>query len=116
MEQREKKGCGSIKHGVSVVFLVVVRVFLHYYIDIERRSVSENTVTQSHLHSEVFSSMAKNQSRNRRQEFTQCYTGTSCSGAPVTAASARGCCVDTENGLSFSSSVGCTPCVGELLT
>ena len=76
----------------------------------------ENAKPENLQYGETFSNNTMEQKvRTPRQVpvFSQCYIGTSCSGATVTAASARECCVDIENGLSYSSSAGCTPCIGE---
>ena len=44
--------------------------------------------------------------------FSLCYITTNCTGSTITAGSQRECCVDTEDGLSFSSDGNCSPCIG----
>ena len=76
----------------------------------------EDTTPEKQPYSGSFTNSTREQKgRVLRQApvFSQCYTGTSCSGSIVTAASERQCCVDTETGLSYSNSAGCTTCIGE---
>ena len=89
-----------------------------HYTGIGRRSVLEGSKPEKQKYTGTFTNRTGEQKgRVLRQApiFSQCYTGTSCSGSIVTAASARECCVDTENGLSYSSNAECTPCIGEVL-
>ena len=90
--------------------------FIHSSTGTSRRSVLEDVTPEKLQYSETFTiGTMEPKGRVLRQTpvFSQCYTGTSCSGSIVTAASARECCVDTETGLSYSNSAGCTPCIGE---
>ena len=81
-------------------------------INITRRSVLENTTPERQQYDRALTKKQQNQSPDQIPVFI-CYSGTNCSGDTVTAVSARECCVDTENGLSFFSSAGCSPCIGE---
>ena len=46
--------------------------------------------------------------------FSQCFTTTSCTGGTVPASTARECCVETNEGLSFSDGGTCTVCIGNM--
>ena len=47
------------------------------------------------------------------QGFSQCFTGTNCTGDEVVALDERDCCVGTDDGLSFSDGSSCTLCIGK---
>ena len=47
------------------------------------------------------------------QGFSQCFTGTNCTGGEVVALDKRDCCVGTDDGLSFSDGSNCTLCIGK---
>ena len=47
------------------------------------------------------------------QGFSQCFTGTNCTGGEVVALDGRDCCVGTDDGLSFSDGSNCTLCIGK---
>ena len=49
------------------------------------------------------------------QGLSQCYVTADCTGSSVTASTARGCCVATNDGLSFQSDGVCSTCIGEFL-
>ena len=42
----------------------------------------------------------------------RCFTNTDCTGDEVTVADQRGCCVETDNGLSYNDGTTCTLCIG----
>ena len=46
------------------------------------------------------------------QTFSQCFTGSGCTGGQVAADSERGCCVGTNDGLSYNGGGSCTVCIG----
>ena len=46
--------------------------------------------------------------------FSQCFTTTSCTGGTVPASTARECCIETNEGLSFSDGGTCTVCIGNM--
>ena len=47
------------------------------------------------------------------QVFSQCFTGTGCTGDQVPAVSQRECCIETNTGLSYNDGGGtCTVCIG----
>ncbi|CAI8012611.1 hypothetical protein GBAR_LOCUS8088, partial [Geodia barretti] len=45
-----------------------------------------------------------------RGGFSQCYTGTGCTGSVVPAANQEECCTDTDNGMAFMDAGICTQC------
>ena len=47
------------------------------------------------------------------QGFSQCFTGTNCTGDEVVALDKRDCCVGTDDGLSFSDGSNCSLCIGK---
>ena len=47
------------------------------------------------------------------QGFSQCFTGTNCTGGEVVALDERDCCVGTDDGLSFSDGSNCSLCIGK---
>ena len=47
------------------------------------------------------------------QGFSQCFTGTDCTGDEVVALDERDCCVGTNDGLSFSDGSNCSLCIGK---
>ena len=47
------------------------------------------------------------------QGFSQCFTGTNCTGGEVVALDKRDCCVGTDDGLSFHDGSNCSLCVGK---
>ena len=48
-----------------------------------------------------------------RGGFSQCYTGTGCTGSVVPAANQEECCTDTDNGMAFMDAGICTQCTGK---
>ena len=46
------------------------------------------------------------------QGFSQCFTGSNCTGDQVPAVSQKDCCVGTNTGLSYNDTWGCTVCIG----
>ena len=47
------------------------------------------------------------------QGFSQCFTGTNCTGGEVVALDERDCCVETDDGISFSDGSNCSLCIGK---
>ena len=47
------------------------------------------------------------------QGFSQCFTGTNCTGGEVVALDKRDCCLGTDDGLSFSDGSNCSLCIGK---
>ena len=47
------------------------------------------------------------------QAFSQCFTGSDCTGGQVAADSERECCVGTNDGLSYNDGGSCTECIGK---
>ena len=47
------------------------------------------------------------------QGFSQCFTGTNCTGGQVVALDERDCCVGTDDGLSFSDGSSYSLCIGK---
>ena len=43
---------------------------------------------------------------------SQCYTVSACAGTAIAATDQRGCCVGTDNGLSYNDGTTCNMCIG----
>ena len=43
---------------------------------------------------------------------SQCFTNSDCTGTAIAATDQRGCCVGTDNGLSFNDESSCNLCIG----